>query len=176
MSSSDVVYLLDTNVFIQAKNSYYAFDLCPAFWASIAKQFAGNRLFSIVPIKEELTVKKKKGQIPDELSEWASKTIPSPFFKSVSEDSVIDAFSEMQQWANDDRQQFKQPAKIEFASVTADAWLVAYAKAKGLSVVTHEVYDANNRKKIKIPNVCEAFDVPYCDTFEMLRSLGVRFV
>ena len=25
-------YLLDSNVFIQAKNLYYGFDFCPAFW------------------------------------------------------------------------------------------------------------------------------------------------
>jgi hypothetical protein len=26
-------YLLDANVFIQAKNLHYGFDFCPAFWA-----------------------------------------------------------------------------------------------------------------------------------------------
>ena len=26
------VYLLDANVFIQAKNLHYGFDFCPAFW------------------------------------------------------------------------------------------------------------------------------------------------
>ena len=25
-------YLLDANVFIEAKNRYYGFDFCPAFW------------------------------------------------------------------------------------------------------------------------------------------------
>ncbi len=25
-------YLLDTNIFIQAKNLHYGFDFCPAFW------------------------------------------------------------------------------------------------------------------------------------------------
>jgi hypothetical protein len=25
-------YLLDTNVFIQARNLHYGFDFCPAFW------------------------------------------------------------------------------------------------------------------------------------------------
>ncbi len=25
-------YLLDANVFIEAKNLYYAFDICPGFW------------------------------------------------------------------------------------------------------------------------------------------------
>ncbi len=46
-------YLLDTNVFIEAKNRYYSFDICPAFWGWLAaasktktvasiKRFSGN--------------------------------------------------------------------------------------------------------------------------------------
>ncbi|HVW88415.1 MAG TPA: DUF4411 family protein [Gaiellaceae bacterium] len=27
-----MAYLLDANVFIQAKNLHYSFDFCPAFW------------------------------------------------------------------------------------------------------------------------------------------------
>ena len=27
-----MTYLLDANIFIQAKNLYYNFDICPAFW------------------------------------------------------------------------------------------------------------------------------------------------
>lgn len=27
-----MAYLLDANVFIQAKNRHYGFDFCPAFW------------------------------------------------------------------------------------------------------------------------------------------------
>jgi hypothetical protein len=27
-----MAYLLDANVFIQAKNLYYGLDFCPAFW------------------------------------------------------------------------------------------------------------------------------------------------
>jgi len=65
-------------------------------------------------------------------------------------------------------------AKADFAS-GADGWIVAYAKAKGHIVVTHEVLNPDIRRKVPIPNVCNAFDVNYHDTFEMLRKLGVRF-
>lgn len=69
---------------------------------------------------------------------------------------------------------FRQGAKEEFARV-ADGWLVAYAQVHGLIVVTHEVFDPNIKKKVPIPNVCRQFDVPWLDTFSMLRSLEVRF-
>jgi hypothetical protein len=35
-----MAYLLDANVFIQAKNSYYGFDICPAFWEWIDQKSA----------------------------------------------------------------------------------------------------------------------------------------
>jgi len=70
--------------------------------------------------------------------------------------------------------QFSDAAKAKFAN-DPDGWIVAYAKAKEHIVVTPEVLDPNIRRKVPIPNVCDAFGVTYVDTFEMLRQLGVRF-
>ncbi len=69
--------------------------------------------------------------------------------------------------------QFLPIAKAEFATV-ADGWLVAFARARNYAVVTHETFDANIRRRIKIPNVCQAFHVPFFDTFQMLRNLSIR--
>jgi hypothetical protein len=79
----------------------------------------------------------------------------------------------MQLWARQ-QGQFTEAAKAEFAD-KADAWLIAYAKAKNLVLVTHEVLDRFIQKKIPMPNVCEAFDVTYVDTFAMLRELEAQF-
>ena len=35
-------YLLDANIFIQAKNLYYGFDFCPAFWEWLVKKIYRN--------------------------------------------------------------------------------------------------------------------------------------
>ncbi len=72
-----------------------------------------------------------------------------------------------------DQTQFSNAAKANFAS-GADGWLVAYAVARRRIVVTHELPAPDARRKVPIPNVCEAFDVPFVDTFEMLRELGVQ--
>jgi len=53
--------------------------------------------------------------------------------------------------------------------------LIAYAKAKSMILVTHEVLARDARKTVPIPNVCEAFGVSYVDTFEMLRDLEAQF-
>jgi hypothetical protein len=49
------------------------------------------------------------------------------------------------------------------------------AMAKGRIVVTHEVPAPDAKNRVPIPNVCVQFNVPYVDTFKMLRDLGVRF-
>ena len=48
------VYLLDTNVFIQAKNLHYGFDFCPAFWDWLVVQNEAGKVASIEKVGDEL--------------------------------------------------------------------------------------------------------------------------
>lgn len=61
---SDKKYLLDANVFIEAKRRYYAFDLCPGFWDCLVSHHQGDRIQSIDRVKQEL----ERG---DDLLQWA---------------------------------------------------------------------------------------------------------
>ena len=70
--------------------------------------------------------------------------------------------------------QFLLAAKSAFAA-GADGWLVAYAKVQGFVIATDEVPNPNVRRRIPIPNVCDAFGVDYIDTFDLMRALGARF-
>jgi hypothetical protein len=54
--------------------------------------------------------------------------------------------------------------------------VIAYARASTLTIVTHEEYAPDAKRKVPIPNVCLEFDVEYRNTFEMLKDLKVRFV
>ena len=45
-------YLLDANVFIQAKRLHYGMDFCPAFWDWLIARNAANEVFSaLLPTK-----------------------------------------------------------------------------------------------------------------------------
>lgn len=161
------VYLLDANVFIEAARRYYAFDIAPAFWNALVEQAEMGRVISIDRVRDEL----KRGK--DDLAEWAGNAF-EPWFASTVDDSILAVYREVMQWASE-QTQFVEQAKEEFAQAeNADAWVVAFAKAKGCIVVTHEQFDPNVRRRIPIPNVCRAFDVSYLDTFQMLRALAVR--
>jgi hypothetical protein len=160
------IYLLDANVFIEAKNRYYAFDLAPKFWESLEEQGGKGRILSIDRVKKEL----ERGK--DELATWTKGQF-SHGFVSTDEAEITQVYGSIMIWVNNQKQ-FTEPAKAEFAT-GADGWLIAYAKAKNCVVVTHEVFALDVKRKVPIPNICKAFDVPCVDTFEMLRKLGVRF-
>jgi len=159
-------YVLDANVFIEAARRYYAFDIAPPFWESLLHHAANGRLQSIDRVKYEL----ERGK--DELATWATEQF-NDAFASTDEEDVLESYSEVMSWVQA-QDQFSDAAKADFAS-GADGWLVAYAKSKEHIVVTHEQPAPDVRRKVPIPNVCEAFSVSYIDTFEMLRQLGVRF-
>ncbi len=161
-------YVLDANVFIQASQRYYGFDVCPGFWRALIVQHGKKRLCSIDKIKGELLAGN------DELSQWVKEKTLATFFKGTADRAVGVAFANIVRWVQAEKQ-FVQEAKSEFASV-ADGWVVAYAKVNSLMVVTHEEYAPEAKRKVPIPNICLEFDRQYCDTFEMLRDLNVQFI
>ena len=159
-------YVLDANVFIEAARRYYAFDLAPIFWESLVHHAANGRIQSIDRVKEEL----ERGN--DELATWIREHF-SDAFASTDEGDIIGSYREVMGWVQA-QDQFSDAAKADFAT-GADGWLVAYARSEERIVVTHELPATDARRKVPIPNVCEAFGVTYVDTFAMLREMGVRF-
>jgi hypothetical protein len=167
MSGSKVGYVLDSNTFIEAKNRYYSFELCPGFWKALIEQHKAGRVFSIDRILSELA---DQG---DQLSDWVEHEVPDTFFKQTQDQAVIGAFRNMVKWVYSEG--FNSGAKAEFASV-ADGWVIAYAKVNGLTVVSHEKYGLGVKSRVPMPNVCRKFDVPFCNTFEMMEDLGVQLI
>lgn len=159
------IYVLDANVFIEAAQRYYAFDLVPQFWQRLVEKAKIGRLCSIDRICDELA------QGNDALVQWASIDF-SDAFKKADDPKTLDAFRNIMNWVQQQKQ-FTAAAKDQFAR-SADGWLVAYAVSHECTVVTHEVFDANIKYRVKIPNICKPFDVPCVDTYAMLRSLGIR--
>lgn len=157
-------YLLDANIFIQAKNLHYGFDFCPAFWAWLIENNAAGKVASIEKVADELYA----GE--DDLSAWAEQRGNAFFLPADA--AVVPALSEVSTWAS---QQSYDPAAISTFLQVADYWLVAHAKAHGGTVVTHEV-PSDGRRKIKIPNACIGLGIHCISPYEMLRRERARFV
>ena len=166
MSQSHEKYVLDANVFIQAKRRFYGLDFCPGYWQALIWHQRQGRLCSVDRVQAEL----KKGG--DDLWNWAESQLGDAAFAKTSEAGVTETYAQMLAWVMS-QSQFADAAKAEFQDV-ADGWLAAYAKANTSVVVTLEQYDPHTRNRVLLPNLCRAFDVPCITPFEMLRRLPVR--
>ena len=143
-------YLLDSDVFIQAKNLHYGLDFCPAFWDWLIAANAKGLVFSTEKVGDEIEAG------ADELAAWAEGRGPGFFLKPDA--AILPAL-----------------ATVSTFLQVADFYLVAHALAHGHVVVTHEVAAAST-KKIKIPNACIGVGVKCMSPFEMLRHERARFV
>ena len=161
-------YVLDANVFIEAKNRYYGFEICPGFWTSLVDLNNSKLVFCIDRIRDELVAQN------DDIKDWVENRSPDTFFKQTQDQAVFNSFQAMVNWVYS-QSQFVQAAKTEFASV-ADGWLLAYAHSNNLTVVTHEEFAPQARRKVPMPNVCLEFGIDYVNTFQMLADLNVKFI
>lgn len=170
MRGGGSLYVLDANVFIGAYRGYYAFEVAPSFWDALVNLASDSKVCSIDRIQNEII--NPNDQDPDKLHEWTSENFKE-YFERTDATDVLQNYALIQQWSFGNPQ-FTDAAKDEFAR-NADAWLIAYAKAKGYTLVTHEVYNPQMKKRILIPVVCHQFGVRYVNTFEMLKDLQVQF-
>jgi len=157
-------YLLDANIFIQAKNLHYGFDFCPAFWDWLTEKNATGDVFSIEKVGDELEAG------GDELADWAKERGVDFFIKPDA--ALLPALGGVSSWASG--QQY-EPAAVNTFLQVADYYVVAHAFAHGDTVVTHEIASAST-KKIKIPNACIGLDVKCMTPYEMLRHERARFI
>lgn len=159
-----MAYLLDTNIFIQAKNLHYGFDFCPAFWDwIIAENVAGN-VFSSEKVGDEL----ESGS--DALADWA-KARGREFFLPIDA-AALPSLAKVSAWAGGQRY---DPAAVSTFLQVADYYLIAHALTHSLVVVTHE-NSGNSLKKIKIPNVCIGLGIKCMTPYEMLRKERANFI
>ena len=157
-------YLLDSNIFIQAKNLHYGLDFCPAFWQWLDEAHAAGTVYSIDSVRTELVAGN------DDLSVWAQQR-PSTFFISPSA-ATVPSLQATSIWASSSGY---DPAAVTTFLQVADYYLIAQARELQYTVVTHEVV-SNGTRRIKIPNACLGVNVQYITPFTMLRAEQARFV
>jgi len=159
-----MAYLLDANVFIEAKRRYYGMDFCPAFWAWLQEQNTAGRVFSIEKVGDELVAG------GDELADWAAARREAFFLRP--DEAMLGSLATVGEWVSG---QNYRPAAVSAFLQDADYYLVAHAHAHAHIVVTHEV-PSDGVRQVKIPNVCIGMKTKCMTPFEMLRMERARFV
>lgn len=157
-------YLLDANVFIEAKNRHYGFDFCPAFWDWLVDRNGAGTVLSVAEVGGELT----RGR--DELAEWVTAR-GSDFFLDPPDPGMGPALAVVSAWVVN---RGYVPAAVNAFLGDPDYYLIGHALAEHLVVVTHEVA-STSIKKVKIPDVCKGVGVEVVSPFDMLRNEGARF-
>lgn len=154
-------YLFDTNIFITLKNEM-PINYWPTFWERFVVLLNTGNIYTSTKVLEEL----KNGN--DDLAQWLKSKVPSAFFLPVDTE-VMSKYQDTQNWAIANNT-YTPAARQTFAEV-ADAYLIATAAAKTLTLVTNEQPAPNSKRSIKIPDVCNGLGVRYCDFNTVLREL-----
>jgi hypothetical protein len=156
-----MAYLLDTNVFIEAKNHYYGFNICPGFWTWLDHAHAKGLILSIKQVRDELMGRQ------DRLTNWCKSR--SKMFVDTNDEKTYEKLALLTSWVVGN---YADAAQAKFLG-DADFILVGYADAYDHTVVTTEI--AASGKAVKIPNACKAMNVPWMNPFQMLEAEKTKF-
>ena len=160
-----MLYILDANVIITAKDSYYAMDQVPEFWPWLVHQAAQNHLKMPMEILEEVSAGPNKDDL---FHKWRKD-------KETTRALLLDeeADPEVLQRVIDEGYDASL-TDDELITIGKDPFLVAYAlNGPDRTVVTTEVSaPAKRRQNRKVPDVCAQFNVPCINTFRLTRALG----
>lgn len=166
------LFILDANFFIQSHRITYPLDIAKGFWEKVKNIAGSGKIVSIDKVKNEIYNNE------DELKNWIDVNLPLEFFKSTETTDILSHYTKIVNWANSKNSFYLPKAITEFLDLNcADAWLCSYALSSNedCCIVTQEKSEPNRKSKIKIPEVCNAFNIQYKNIIEMFRELGETF-
>lgn len=158
------MYLIDSDVFIDAKNRHYGFAIVPGFWEWMSKAHLDGVVDTVDRVVQEVLAG------DDELSAWMRDQPDSFGLKPGPDDQT--ALRQLSDWAVS--AQYRQGAASIFLG-SGDYFLVGQALSLSATVVTQEEPAPMAQKSIKIPDACRAVGVPWVSPFAMLKEQGARF-
>lgn len=158
-----MLYLLDSNVLIDANRDYYPLERVPEYWDWLLYIASSMRAKIPTEIYEEL----KEGN--DALKDWVVDYQEDiVLVETVSEESVSYVLDEG--YANDLNDE-------EIEKIGMDPFLIAYAMEdiENRCVVTTEASKPKKKRANRhMPDVCGYLNVKSCDTFGFLREMDFR--
>ncbi len=169
-----MIYLLDSNIFIQAHRAYYPLDVVLSFWETIKELANQGVIYTINYVKNEIY------RNEDELKNWCENNLPSEFFINADEEIFPNnTYVDVINWAvSKIKNPYSEKAVNQFSSTeVADSFLIAYALVDidERVIITQETPAPNAKHRIKIPDVCNAFNIRYMNIMDMFRELKVTF-
>lgn len=152
-------YILDANVFITSKNSYYDPQFHPGFWKFLDLGIHNGTFILHRRVYEEL--KKGRDELSQRVALWEPKVKnPSP--------AEMEKFREVCTYTVSQPQWIK---KVDAFLDGADPWLVAHACISSSTIVTLEKTDIEaNCKSPKLPAVARKFGCKSIGLYSLIRE------
>ena len=163
-----MLYLLDANTLINAKNSYYPIERVPEFWNWLVHQGQLSNIKIPIEIFEEFKDTKPKDGEKDELAVWAelSEVKDALLFDEEAEPDLVSRITYGGYSPN--------PTDDELMKMGRDPFLISYAlkDSENRCVVTSEV---SKPKRVganrHIPDVCNTFGIRCINSFQLIHEL-----
>ncbi len=158
-----MLYLLDANVLIDANRDYYPKERVPEFWEWLTHNGENGHVKIPLEVYEEV----KDGT--DNLADWAKEreTEAALLFDEEVDVALVSSVA--------DNGYAPDLTDDEVVKIGRDPFLVAYALvALGeRCLVTTEVSKPRRQRANRhLPNICDDFKVPWCNTFAFVRALN----
>lgn len=161
MPKAELVYVIDTSSFVVVEN-YYP-DQFPTFWKNLTALAGDKRLQSVSEVFKEIVHKHTR----EFLAKWIeerNKLFPVPDARETEFVTKIFAVPAFQALVD-------QKKRLKGAAV-ADPWVIARAACIGATVVAEESRDTT---KVRIPKVCNHFNVPCVSLQGLMAKEGWHF-
>jgi len=160
-----LLYLLDANVLIDANRDYYPLDRVPEFWDWLIKKGEEARIKIPLEQYEEIITGN------DELVHWAKDhNVKLALLLNEEVNAALVAGIVDSGYAND-------LTDDEIEKMGRDPFLIAYAliDTENRCIVTTEASKPRRQRANRhIPDVCNALNIPWCNTFSLLRTLDFK--
>ena len=163
-----MLYLLDANTLINAKNNYYPIERVPEFWDWLVFQGQASNIAIPIEIYEELKDTNPKHGERDELALWAeSLEVKDALLLNEEAQADLVAHVTYQGYLSD-------PTDDDLTKMGRDPFLISYA-LKDVSdrcIVTAEVSKPKRKGANRhVPDVCAALGVRCINSFDLIREL-----
>ena len=158
-----MLYLIDTNVLVDARRYYYPLDRVPQFWEWLEDMGRNDALKVPLEVYEEVT------DGDDDLVVWLKANKSAMVLDESFIPGLLTRVIE--------RGYAPDLTDSEIEEIGADPVLIAYALAdpSNRCVVTMETSKPSRQRANRhIPDVCRDFDIRCINTFQLIRELDFR--
>lgn len=152
------MYCLDTSSLLEAWRRSYPPEVFPGLWEQLDRLIEDGRLWSSEEVLRELEKR------DDDVYAWAKER--DTIFLAV-DDAIQDAVREI-------LSAYPRFMGARANKNHADPFVVATAMTNGIQVITEERH-GNAPDKPRIPDVCDAYGVPFLKVLDLIQNEGWKF-